>query len=553
MLSMKRSTLLLFILLLTGALFAQRNLAPPVTLESPKNTIWVHLYYLQADSYQPEEAAKAMPLELDSADRVEKAIELKQVLDGKGLFVRLNELPADPNYIDSTIMQSVYTPFPSELPQVYLEKVGGKWYYSRESIAELDRVYSELYPLGTEYLLDIAPKWSMKEFGGLKLWQWLGLVGFFIVGYILHLLLKLIIRPIIGKQIIGRLHLVDEKSSLRNRLVQVLSLLLVFFILKRLYPALQLPVRTAEFFRVGLAIFIGVLVAVLLYRITRVVIVYLEKAAEATESKMDDQVLPVIERSITVMIVVGTLFYVLSKLNVNVTALIAGLSIGGIALALAAQDTVKNLIGSIMIFMDKPFQVGDFVEIGGQFGSIIEVGFRSTRIMTKDSSVVSIPNGQVANMNLRNLGVRRFRLLETEISLTYDTPAYLIEQFIEGVRKLMRLHPLVMPEEQYVYFSKMADSSLNVFVRVNIDTQVWAEELDVKQELYLDIIRMADEMGIRFAFPSRTLYIEDFPEKKSLVPDYSEARTDIEQKRDRYLAALQEKYEQRPSKADPPA
>jgi MscS family membrane protein len=154
-------------------------------------------------------------------------------------------------------------------------------------------------------------------------------------------------------------------------------------------------------------------------------------------------------------------------------------------------------------------------------------------------------------MNLRNLGIRTFRLLETEIGLTYDTPPHLIEQFIEGIRKIMRLHPLVMPEEQYVYFSKMADSSLNVFVRVNIDTQVWAEELDVKQELYLDIIRMAYEMGIRFAFPSRTLYIEDFPEKKSLVPDYSEAKIDIEQKRDRYLAALQEKYEQRPAKDDP--
>ena len=550
---MKRSTLLLFFILLTGALFAQRNLAPPVTLESPKNTIWVHLYYLQADSYEPEKSARTMPVALDSVERIGRALELKQILDGKGLYVRLNEIPAIANYVDSSIMQSIYTPFPSELPEVYLERKNGKWYYAQETIASLERLHNDLYPLGTQYLLDIAPQWSMKEFVGLKLWQWFGLIGFFILGYVLHLILKIIIRPLIGKQIIARLHLVDEKSRLRDRLVQVLSLLLVFVILKRLYPALQLPVRTAEFFRVGLAIFIGVLVAVLLYRITRIIIVYLQKAAEATESKMDDQVLPVIERSITVMIVVGTLFYVLSKLNVNVTALIAGLSIGGIALALAAQDTVKNLIGSVMIFMDKPFQVGDFVEIGGQFGSVVEVGFRSTRIMTKDSSVLSIPNGQVANMNLRNLGVRRFRLFETEIGLTYDTPAYLIEQFIEGIRKIMRLHPLVMPEEQYVYFSKMADSSLNVFVRVNIDTQVWAEELDVKQELYLDIIRMAYEMGIRFAFPSRTLYIEDFPEKKSLVPDYSEAKIDIEQKRDRYLAALQEKYEQRPAKDDPQA
>jgi MscS family membrane protein len=535
------SLLLLFSVQL---LEAQTQRAPEVTLESPNNTMWVHLYYLQADTYEPAKAARVIPPGTDSVEAVNMARELKQILDGKGLFVRLNEIPVDSNYMDSVSRQHIYTPFPSALPGVYLERIDGKWYYSPETINNLDRIHDEIYPWGTEYLLDIAPQWSMQKFLGLKLWQWIGILTFILIGYLLHLLLKMIIKPILGRYIVKRLQLVDLDQKLQRRLAQVVSLLLIFLLFRRLYPALQLPVEWASTFRMVLAIFIAVLFAILLYRIFKVLVVYLESAAAKTESKMDDQVLPIIERGATILIIIGAVFYILSVVGVNVAALIAGLSIGGIALALAAQDTVKNLIGSVMIFMDKPFQVGDFVLVDGEYGTVTEVGFRSTRIMLKDTSIIAIPNGQVANMTIRNLGIRFYRILDTEISLTYDTPPYLIEQFVEGVRKILQMHPMTVKEDQYVYFSRMADSSLNVMVRTHIRTQLWDEELNVKQDLFLDIMRMAKGMGIRFAFPSRTLYIEDFPEKESLIPGYEEGEAGSREVRDKYLQQLQEKYEQ---------
>lgn len=536
------SSLLMFVL---SAAFAQANRAPVVSLESPHNTMWVHLYYLQPDSYEPEKAARVIPPSVDSADAIDMARELKQILDGKGLYVRLNEIPRDSGYMDSLSRQHIYTPFPSMLPEVYLQRIDGNWYYSPETINNLDAIHDSVYPFGTQYLLDIAPQWSMQKYLGLKLWQWIGILAFIIIGYILHLLLKLIINPILGRQVIRRLKLVDIDKKLQRRLAQVTSLLLVFYLYDRLYPALQMPVTWATTFRMGLAIFIAVLFAILLYRIFKILIVYLENAAAKTESKMDDQVLPIFEKGFSILIIIGTLVYIMSVVGVNVTALIAGLSIGGIALALAAQDTVKNLIGSVMIFMDKPFQVGDFVEVEGQFGTVTEVGFRSTRVMLKDTSILAIPNGQVANMSIRNLGIRFYRIMDTEISLTYDTPPYLIEQFVEGIRKIMAMHPMVVQEEQYIFFSSMGDSSLNVMVRAHIRTQLWDVELEVKEEIYLDIIRMAQGMGIRFAFPSRTLYIEDFPEKESLIPDYEDGRESSKEVRDKYLQQLQEKYEQK--------
>lgn len=540
-----------FIFILLGTvLYSQTIRDVEVTLKSPHNTMWVHLYYLQPETYQPARAAKVIPPAVDSAESVSMARELKQILDGKGLLVHLNKIPQDSNYMDSLSRQHVFTPFPHELPEVYLERIEGKWYYSVETVNNLEQIHDKVYPFGTEYLLDIAPQWSMQKFLGLKLWQWIGIFAFAILGYLLHLLLKLIIRPILGRQIISRLELIDVDHRLENRLAQVISLIFIFFLFKKVYPALQLPVVWASPIRLGLSIILAVLIAVLLYRAFKVIIVYLENAATKTESKMDDQVIPIFDRMVKILIIIGALFYVLSVVGVNVAALIAGLSIGGIALALAAQDTVKNFIGSIMIFLDKPFQVGDFIKVEGEYGTVTEVGFRSTRVMLKDTSILAIPNGQVANMSIQNLGVRFYRILDTEISLTYDTPPYLIDQFVEGIRKIMELHPMVVQEDKFIFFSRMADSSLNVMVRAHIRTELWDVELEAKQEIYLDIIRLAQSMGIRFAFPSRTLYIEDFPEKKSLIPDYEEGEAGSRSARDKYLQQLEEKYEQMRSKSN---
>ena len=525
-----------------GQAFQVARTAPSIELNDPHNTMYVHLYYLQAETFQPGKAARTFPPQIDSVDRVKLAQQLKEVFDGQGLYVRLNMIPHAANYMDSSIMQHIYTPFPMENSDIYLERLEGKWYYSMETAEKLDDIHATLYPWWGQMLLDFIPQWGTSDFGGLRIWQWMGIALMVILGFVFFWTARALSGFLIRRFIIDRLYVVENKRKLTSLMAKAAGLLVSFILLSRIYPALRLPVQVAETVRLTLAIIIAVLVFVLIYRLWRIVMAYLKEAASKTETKMDDQILPLIDGAITTIIFIGAFFYILSLMHVNVAALIAGLSIGGIALALAAQDTVRNLLGSIMVFIDKPFQVGDFVELDGEFGSIVEVGFRSTRIMTKDTSIISLPNGTVANMKIRNLGIRPYRMLETEIGVTYDTPVKRIEQFIDGIRKIMKSHPKVVEENQLVYFYQMADSSLNVYVRVHLDTRYWDAELEIKEGIYLDIIRLANVLGIRFAFPSRALYIEDFPEKKSLVPTYSEDPDAMENSKLEYLKSLEQKY-----------
>jgi len=276
----------------------------------------------------------------------------------------------------------------------------------------------------------------------------------------------------------------------------------------KVFPVLQLPIEWSKYITTGISIISAVFWMLLGLVLIRIVLKRFRAIAEATESKMDDQLLPIVRKLAQIAVVMVTIVYILSKLNINVAALIAGLSIGALALALAAQDTVKNLIGSVMIFIDKPFQVGDFVTIDGQEGTITEVGFRSTRIMLLDTSIVSIPNGNVANITVMNLGVRKMRLMNVLIGVTYDTSPEKIEAYIAELKQLIQDHPGVHKQEWKVYFRDMGDFALKIMFRCYIPVLTFDEELKVKEEIYLKIIRIAQRLGIEFAFPTQTIHVE---------------------------------------------
>ncbi|MEO1712040.1 MAG: mechanosensitive ion channel family protein, partial [Bacteroidota bacterium] len=273
-------------------------------------------------------------------------------------------------------------------------------------------------------------------------------------------------------------------------------------------PMLQLPITVGPFVMTGLKIASSLIFMVGALTVVDIVVAYAKRFTSNTASKMDDQLLPIIRKGIQAVIVIGVLIQILRLLDFNVTALIAGVSIGGLALALAAQDTVKNLIGSAMIFVDRPFQIGDYIISGDFEGSVVQVGFRTTRIQTVDSSIIAVPNGTVANAAIRNLGIRTFRLYNTTLGVTYDTTAEQIEAFMEGLRTIIKEHPNVLEEGQVVKFSQFADSSLNIMFRARILVQTYDEELQVKEDLNLAILRLATDMGIGFAFPSTSVYIE---------------------------------------------
>jgi MscS family membrane protein len=179
--------------------------------------------------------------------------------------------------------------------------------------------------------------------------------------------------------------------------------------------------------------------------------------------------------------------------------------------ALAAQDTVKHFFGSIMIFVDRPFQIGDWIEVDGLNGTVEEVGIRSTRIRTFANSLVSFPNGQLADSVINNWGLRVYRRYSTKVGLTYDTPPDLLELYIEGMKGLVLNHPLTRKDYYEIHLNEFGPSSLDILVYVFFEADSWSAELKARHELMIGFIKLAEVLGVSFAFPSQTLYLENMP------------------------------------------
>jgi len=237
-----------------------------------------------------------------------------------------------------------------------------------------------------------------------------------------------------------------------------------------------------------------------------------EKAAE-TEGRMDDQLVPVAIRVAKLFAAHIGLIFVLQNIGVNVSALIASLGVGGIAVALAAKDTLANVFGSITIFTDRPFQVGDAVNIDGVVGAVEEVGLRSTRIRTASNSVLSIPNAAVANAKIDNLGAREFRRVKVNLGLTYGTSTENITAFVEGVRNILSNTEEVNQGNAEVHFLEFGASSLDVMTSYYLRVDGWHDEMVVRSKINMEIIRLAETLGVDFAFPSQSLYVESLPSK----------------------------------------
>lgn len=529
-------------LLAGGVLSAQsEEQGPEVTLATPHNTIYSHLYYLQPENYRPELAARTLYGVADSARAVELAIWLKQIYDGLGLYVPVQSLPRTPDYTD-TLGRPRYAPFPDELPEVYVEKINGKWYYSEATVKAIPRLHREVFPLGADLFVRLMPRWGQRKVLGLALWQYVGLGLLIFVTWLVHQVLRQALRPVLRglARMLSRVAETDPRLILR--LSTVLSALLLLLLFRALLPALLLPISFSRVAMLVLRLAITLTALLLVLRVWDLVVYYLRQAAARTESRLDDQLLPILQKGGQVLIVLAGIIQVLRVLHVDVTALIAGVSIGGLAIALAAQDTVKNLIGSLMILIDQPFQVGDYVVAEGYEGTILEVGFRSTRILQIDSSVVTIPNGNLVNASVRNLGVRVFRLLNIKLGVTYDTPPELLEKFIEGLRRIILDHPRTRKEGYYVHFIEFADFSLNIMVRAQIEVRSYADELQVKEELLMSFLRLAAELGVQYAFPTQTILVEQLPGAGSLSPEYTTDPDELEARMQRFLEAYRKRY-----------
>ena len=205
-------------------------------------------------------------------------------------------------------------------------------------------------------------------------------------------------------------------------------------------------------------------------------------------------------------VVIAGIVLTADNLGVKITSLLAGLSIGGLALGLAAQDTVANLFGAVAIFLDKPFRIGDMVKVEGVQGNIEQIGLRSTRIRNLEGHLVAIPNKTMGNAIITNITRRPSIRTEMNIGITYDTPTEKVKRATEILDEIFRADPKT--HDLIISFNKFNDSALNIFVVHIWDGTEGKEHFDALQELNLKIKERFDAEKIEFAFPTQTLHVK---------------------------------------------
>lgn len=213
------------------------------------------------------------------------------------------------------------------------------------------------------------------------------------------------------------------------------------------------------------------------------------------------------QRILKAVVAIVTVLVMFSILGFDMTTAVAGLGVGSIAIAFAAQKTLENLLGGVSVLGDEVIRVGETCRIGDKIGNVKDISLRSTRIRMLDRTELSVPNGQLANMNVENLSRRDKNLFRTKIGLRCETPLDQLRSLLTELRSLLYQHPKVDPNVARVRFVGFGESSLDVEIFCHVLTDDWNEFLALREELLLQIMELVADAGVEFAFPSRTLYI----------------------------------------------
>ena len=305
--------------------------------------------------------------------------------------------------------------------------------------------------------------------------------------------------------------------------------------LEVLYHPAPLPEKFSIFFY---AVFLATITYILMIIIDSVVFDYLVKKGELKDKTMRQELINLIVSILKMIIIIIAVSMLLVRMGVNVTGLVASLGIGGLAVALAAQNTLSNFFGLLKIIFDNSFSQGDWIETKEAEGTVVEIGFISTMIRTFDNAMITVPNATLANNPLKNWSKRTVgRRIKMTVGVTYGSPREEVVAAVEEIRQMLKEHPgiaepeevdtnvlrrrtkrekkLVSLEDKYgikttllVYLDEFADSSINILIYCFSKSVVWQEWLEVKQDVMLKIWEILDRHGLEFAFPSESIYFD---------------------------------------------
>jgi MscS family membrane protein len=265
----------------------------------------------------------------------------------------------------------------------------------------------------------------------------------------------------------------------------------------------------SEWLDKGLALTVSILLTWLMLRMVDVLTGVLHRWAQRTDSTLDDQLVPLVAKASKVAVGILAALLVLQNLGYSVSGLIAGLGVGGLAVALAAQKTLSDLFGSIMLLVDRPFTIGDWVKSpdGGVEGVVEEIGFRSTRIRTFEKTLIHVPNSRLADFIIDNMDRRPARRVWITVGLTYKTTAIQMSEAVAAIRRILIEHEGVDQKFFLVRFTDFGQSSLDIMVYYFSKSILWDEYLAVREDVNLRIMDALEDLDLEIAFPTRTLHL----------------------------------------------
>jgi MscS family membrane protein len=509
--------------------------APPAERSSPRATMGT---FLEAMGQREWDRAIAtldlrrdeLPPDVISVRGRDLAAELKAVID-RVAYVHLEDIPESPRGARYVWRDVDGQPISLE------RKENGEWLFSRETLSRLPKLWEvvkdEEVAAGVEDAPLTPAMWLRRRMperlrtGGFLLepWQWLLLSILVFLGLLLERTLTYVLVRVAARRLARRLSSRHVDTTLIRAAMRPLGVVAMAALWWLGLMLLGLPARPLSVLLLAVKVLAIASFVWAAYRAVDVAAAVLASYAAETETRYDDLLVPLLRSSAKIVIAAfGTLFLA-DNLNINVTGLLAGLGLGGIAFALAAQDTVKNFFGSITVLVDRPFQVGDWVVVGDIEGTVETVGFRSTRIRTFYNSLVTLPNSNLISAYVDNYGARRFRRWKAYLGVAYDTPPKKIDVLCEGIRELVRQHPYTRKDYFHVYLNQYGPHSLDILLYIFWETPDWATELRERHRLAVDILRLTRHLGIEIAFPTQTLHLKRAGE--TAAEAYDSSFTDV--------------------------
>lgn len=527
---------LLALMLLASASLAQEPTeALPADRDSPRAAMFTFLRVMNAiEDGATERWPEVYPLlgvqapDKRAAHQLQRqAVKLKQALDYIGRV--------DEEEFDEPVSDDYFVYFPKPYNTAHeraVEDIGNDklviafqtrdtlgWTFSEDTLIGLDELHGLLlehrteqydeqqYGDGGEFLAELMPD-SLKsgDILGLYYWQWLALAALILLGVVIDQVLRLVLRGAILRHLKH-----TEREAEDNQLAKTVRPF--GFVAGGVLVMLGLTLvglpDLAHRFLYGAAAVFTVLAGILAaWQLIDLIASVAFAKAEQTKTKFDDILVPMIAKAAKIFAVAIGIVYAAQALNLPIVPLLGSLGIGSLAFAFAAKDTIENFFGSVAVILDRPFEVGDWVVIDGSTeGTVEELGFRSTRIRTFYNSQITVPNATLVRATVDNYGRRKYRRWKTHVGVQYDTPPDKLIAFTEGIRELVRSHPYTRKDYFQVWLHQWSASSMDVLLYIFFEVPDWSTELRERERMFVDIVRLADKLGVQFAFPTQTVHL----------------------------------------------